>query len=142
MDNTCICCGAVIPEGRQLCPKCSSEIGEKKLSSELATLIAVIVRNVISEQTAKNLLIDSDEIAYKAVSERLQRFYAPYGDTDTELSNVLETLKYDRYKHIIWMFYRDGKTIEEIAEKLGVDSRTISRNKRRLCLAIYKKLHR
>ena len=23
-DNTCICCGCLIPEGRQICPKCSS----------------------------------------------------------------------------------------------------------------------
>ena len=24
-NNTCICCGCLIPEGRQICPKCSSE---------------------------------------------------------------------------------------------------------------------
>jgi hypothetical protein len=22
MENTCICCGAIIPEGRQVCPIC------------------------------------------------------------------------------------------------------------------------
>lgn len=22
MNNTCICCGAIIPEGRQVCPIC------------------------------------------------------------------------------------------------------------------------
>lgn len=22
MNNTCICCGAIIPEGRQVCPNC------------------------------------------------------------------------------------------------------------------------
>lgn len=22
MDNTCVCCGAVIPEGRMVCPIC------------------------------------------------------------------------------------------------------------------------
>lgn len=22
MENTCVCCGAVIPEGRQVCPRC------------------------------------------------------------------------------------------------------------------------
>lgn len=22
MDNTCVCCGAIIPEGRQVCPGC------------------------------------------------------------------------------------------------------------------------
>lgn len=24
-DNTCVCCGAQIPEGRQICPKCEKE---------------------------------------------------------------------------------------------------------------------
>ena len=26
MDNTCICCGAVIPEGRMMCPNCETEV--------------------------------------------------------------------------------------------------------------------
>lgn len=24
MNNTCVCCGAVIPEGRQVCPNCEA----------------------------------------------------------------------------------------------------------------------
>lgn len=24
MENNCVCCGAVIPEGRQVCPKCNN----------------------------------------------------------------------------------------------------------------------
>ena len=24
-DNTCVCCGETIPEGRQVCPKCEKE---------------------------------------------------------------------------------------------------------------------
>lgn len=26
-DNTCVCCGAQIPEGRQICPKCEKDDG-------------------------------------------------------------------------------------------------------------------
>ena len=26
----CVCCGAVIPEGRMVCPKCEKEAEEKK----------------------------------------------------------------------------------------------------------------
>lgn len=33
-DNTCVCCGAVIPEGRQICPSCEGE--EKRRKSLLA----------------------------------------------------------------------------------------------------------
>ena len=25
MDNTCVCCGAVIPEGRMVCPQCEAK---------------------------------------------------------------------------------------------------------------------
>nr|DAT78478.1 MAG TPA: zinc binding protein [Bacteriophage sp.]DAV81154.1 MAG TPA: zinc binding protein [Caudoviricetes sp.] len=28
MENTCICCGAVIPEGRQVCPICERQCPE------------------------------------------------------------------------------------------------------------------
>lgn len=24
-ENTCVCCGAIIPEGRQVCPNCEEE---------------------------------------------------------------------------------------------------------------------
>ena len=31
MDNRCVCCGAIIPEGRMVCPLCEmqAEDGEK-----------------------------------------------------------------------------------------------------------------
>lgn len=32
-DNTCVCCGEIIPEGRQVCPSCES--GKVKTKSEL-----------------------------------------------------------------------------------------------------------
>ena len=25
-ENTCVCCGDAIPEGRQLCPRCESDL--------------------------------------------------------------------------------------------------------------------
>ncbi len=35
-DNSdrCICCGEVIPEGRQVCPMCEEASGEKKHDQE------------------------------------------------------------------------------------------------------------
>ena len=29
-DNTCVCCEAVIPEGRMVCPKCESNTDKVK----------------------------------------------------------------------------------------------------------------
>ena len=28
MDNYCVCCGAIIPEGRQVCPICEASVME------------------------------------------------------------------------------------------------------------------
>lgn len=30
MDNTCVCCGAIIPEGRMVCPNCSANSKQRK----------------------------------------------------------------------------------------------------------------
>ena len=30
MTNTCICCGAIIPEGRQICPECEYDLTNYK----------------------------------------------------------------------------------------------------------------
>lgn len=27
MENRCVCCGEIIPEGRQVCPSCESNAG-------------------------------------------------------------------------------------------------------------------
>jgi len=28
-EDRCVCCGAIIPEGRQVCPQCQGEFNEK-----------------------------------------------------------------------------------------------------------------
>lgn len=30
MDNRCVCCGAVVPEGRMVCPQCEMETEQIK----------------------------------------------------------------------------------------------------------------
>lgn len=33
--NTCVCCGEVIPEGRQVCPNCENEAVSKKREDKI-----------------------------------------------------------------------------------------------------------
>lgn len=99
-----------------------------------------IVQLTILELKQQELLQDVESAAYKEISERLTRFFT-LDVPDDDLSQALEKIKSDKYRHILWMFYRDGYTVEEIAERIGVDVRTVSRNKKRLCLEIYTKLH-
>lgn len=28
MENRCVCCGEIIPEGRMVCPRCEEEVKE------------------------------------------------------------------------------------------------------------------
>lgn len=56
MSNNCVCCGAVIPEGRQVCPGCEQDRNErfehafsipakkvKKAGTALGVIMAIIV---------------------------------------------------------------------------------------------------
>jgi len=104
------------------------------------TEVKRIVQLTILELKQQELLQDVESAAYKEVSERLTRFFT-LDAPDDDLSQALEKIKSDRYRHILWMFYRDGYTVEDIAERLNVDVRTVSRNKKRLCLEIYTRLH-
>lgn len=99
-----------------------------------------IVQLTIKELKRQELLQDAVRLAYKEISERLQKFYAPFAADDIELAEAIDQLQGDKYRHILWMYYRDGYTVEEIAEKLNVDVRTVTRNKKRLCIELYSKL--
>ena len=33
-NNTCICCGEIIPEGRQICPTCEKQLNDFKLKGK------------------------------------------------------------------------------------------------------------
>ncbi len=42
MEDRCVCCGTVIPEGRLVCPQCEAEYPYKKLEKELERLKQVV----------------------------------------------------------------------------------------------------
>ena len=100
-----------------------------------------VVMMTVQELKQQNMLRDADSIAYKEISKKLEDFFAPYTTRPPELAKIIDQLKNDRYFHILWMFYRDHRSVEEIAESLDVDVRTVTRNKKRLCLAIYYQLN-
>ena len=64
------------------------------------------------------------------------------GDKDKELTRCLNALGEDEYIDIIYLAYRDGKTIEWMAEYFDKEVSTIKRNKKRLILAMYEALNR
>ena len=74
----------------------------------------------------------------QAVDKRLYKYFR--GGRDAELRQVLNHISDDAYIDIIYLQYRDGKTLEWIAEILDKDTSTIKRNKKRLIMTIYESL--
>lgn len=81
-------------------------------------------------------------VNYSAVLQELDgRLYKYFnGNKDTELKQVLNRVSDDPYIDVIYLQYRDRKTLEWIAEIMEKDTSTIKRNKKRLIMLIYEAL--
>ena len=51
MDNTCICCGAIIPEGRQICPQCEDDLANYKPKGAKTITIKRFIAEVDNDGT-------------------------------------------------------------------------------------------
>lgn len=72
------------------------------------------------------------------IDQRLYKYFS--GKRDAELRQVLNRISDDPYMDIIYLQYRDRKTLEWIAEIMDKDTSTIKRNKKRLIMIIYEAL--
>lgn len=97
--------------------------------------IREIVKITLDELAQRDMLKDPYQDILKIVSNRLYCYFSK-GIKDTVLSSVLRQLSDDPYIDIIYLQYRDNKTIEAIAEYYDKDSSTIKRNKKRLINSI------
>lgn len=101
--------------------------------------IREVVKITIDELTQRKLIQDDYPVILKAVENKLHEFFNVYGGGQG-VAHALNQLSDDRYIDIIFLQYRDGKTIEWIAEFMNVEVRTIMRNKKRLIIKIYELL--
>ena len=106
---------------------------------EIRKIIDLAVKTSIAEYKRSGLLKDSDNVAYSDASAILTSYYDSE-KKDAALTYAIQGQRFDPYFKIITMYFSDKKTIEAIAEELGVDVSTIVRNKKRLCLAIYNEI--
>lgn len=98
-----------------------------------------VVRLTIDQLLAEDL-IDKYKYINKVISKRLEEFFIT--KNDRELVHALNLLSDNPYIDIIYLQYRDGKTLEFIAEYFDVDVSTIKRNKKALIEKLYKMLMR
>lgn len=102
--------------------------------------IREIVRMTIDELGSRNMLSDPYSDILRQTEKEIFHFFNSKGDNG--VGNALKELSDDTYIDIIYLQYRDGKTIEWIAEVLEKDVTTILRNKKRIIKKIYERLHK
>lgn len=106
---------------------------EKK---EVEEYINLTIQTTIKELKRNSIVGEPKEHIYKQISKELVDYYEK-GQNSTKITEALELLKNDAYFDIIPLYYNLRHTIEMIAEAFNVDTSTIVRNKKRLCLEIY-----
>lgn len=101
--------------------------------------IREVVKMTIDELTQRKLIIEEYPVILKLVEGKLGEFFNNRGDGNG-ISYALNQLSDDAYIDVIFLQYRDGKTLEWIAEYMDKEVRTILRNKKRLITKIYELL--
>lgn len=106
---------------------------------DIRKIIELTVKKSIAEYKKSGILKDSENVAYSDVSAILANYFGS-AKKDASITYAIQGLRFDPYARIIPMYFEERKTIETIAEELGVDISTVVRNKKRLCLAIYNEI--
>lgn len=106
---------------------------------EIRQLIELTVRQSVLEFKRAGLLKEPDNAAYTDATEILSKYYET-GEKDAAITYAVQGIRFDPYYRIIPLYFREKKTVEAISEELGVDMRTIYRNKKRLCIEIYNEI--
>lgn len=101
--------------------------------------IREIVKITLDELGQRKLLKDDYSIILPFVEGKLKDFFNSKGGKN-KVGYALNMLSDDIYIDIIFLQYRDEKTLEFIAELMNVDVSTIKRNKKRLIYKIYELL--
>lgn len=100
--------------------------------------VQAIVFMTIKELKRQGMLKDRYSVILKETEPIIKQFFLK--KNNKELERFLINYSDDPYIDVIYLHYRDGMTIERIAEVMEKDASTIKRNKKRLIQAIYNTL--
>lgn len=102
--------------------------------------IREVVKMTLDELTQRKLIKDDYQTILTAVEKQLHSYFNNYTCKVTAVNNALRSLSDDPYIDLIYLHYRDGKTLEWIAEYYEKEVSTIKRNKKRLITKIHESL--
>lgn len=99
------------------------------------------VKEVVSitlDELIARKLINTEKYQYilQVMDKKLYAFFSNKSDS-ANVRYALRQLSDDPYIDVIYLQYRDRKTLERIAEYMDKDISTVKRNKKRLIIQIY-----
>lgn len=97
--------------------------------------IKQIVKETLSELLEHKMIKYGDAIIVDQIGELLK---AHYNVPDESISKALQQIQNDEYYGVLEGYYGEGLTLERLSCKFNADISTIQRNKKRLCLKLYK----
>lgn len=104
--------------------------------NDIIKYIDMVVEKTVATLKNNGMLKEPDERNYADISYILTDYYQN-GQNVPKIERALNSVKGDDYFEIIPYYYGDGMKIDSIAKVMGVDTSTIVRNKKRLCMLIY-----
>lgn len=99
-----------------------------------------IVKLTVDELFDAGRIKYDNNMAYQFITGKLSSYFTEGGND--KIDTALCKIRDDEYFEILQLYFHEGHTIEEIAEILDRDMRTISRNKKRLCLKVYEEAYK
>lgn len=111
------------------------------LEKLLESAVKLTVHETVAELRKSGLLSTPDKMAYKVAAQKIQSHFdaiSAGGQGDKQIAEAIKEIK-DEYQGILKYYFSDHMTIEKIAEIYDCDPCTITRNKKRLCLEVYKR---
>ena len=75
-EERCVCCGEIIPEGRQVCPACESKVRTDRILADLKKLLTIKVGNSWTQLGYCSKLYGSDG----AETKRARANWAAYDE--------------------------------------------------------------
>ena len=105
-------------------------------TEQIREIVRLTLEELINNKVVK---LDNYDYVLEYTSKELTEFF-DNSDNKPKVSAALKSLSDDYYIDIICLQYRDGKTIEWIAEYFEKDTSTILRNKKRLIYKIYEEV--
>ena len=101
-------------------------------------MVRSIVKETIAELVDQGFLKRSDRAVCQEIGARLEEYYRTEkpSQRQSDMEAALETIRSDPYFNIIPLYFKDDDTLENIAWSMKTEVSTVSRNKKRLCLAL------